>query len=351
MVLLHWRKPDLVPLWMKQARRERMKDVLVMVYALKISAAVKYISGTKLMALARPILGEQQTCRDWRQNDTHAQRRSDLVQGKRRAHKQKFGLGNPFLPPSKMIKLDMVRVVETPCKAHNDLVLSEFGKTEISPKHGIEVFRKHAQSQLVLIRFLDPRYSKFGQMLVDFTKLTWLGWADNAEGADCFLEPQRFDLHRRTRWMGMDLVMSGGIEEVPKPAEGSEEHVLIGNLLDIQSCVEHDDDDGVQTNTSLVRLNIGEYGVAMKFGAKAHFSKNTAGIMEGIKNTLGEDVYAKSLTDCPDKGRRLPVFFEGVAEVVGYVDKTSIPQHLMPVEFQVCYFACTSTRVLCNDRY
>mmetsp|Transcript_19050 Transcript_19050/g.48084 ORF Transcript_19050/g.48084 Transcript_19050/m.48084 type:complete len:383 (-) Transcript_19050:145-1293(-) len=307
LIMLYWRKPDMVPPNVLVNRHERCEEVLMMAQALVIKDFFSSLVGKRKQRKTGKVIQDRIKFNHWAREDTHRRRwevqraqkdKDDLEALAETTHTKLSEVQLPTAGKTTNIPINPVEYPPDETIGHHDALLLLRLKYP-KPMHGIEVFIDRCKRDLVVMKFVDPVNEKWGTLIGDFSKINWQGWVLRNMSHDSYWEPYTHNVipgKHGQPWMRVDV-------QLAKQSVYQTKVTKFGSLLDIVSCVnsEESTEGGTRpTNpTSIVRLNMGKHFFLVK----------DPGIPIGVKGNKATNSAADNKDD----------FVAGVLEVIGYL--------------------------------
>lgn len=165
---LHWRKPDMVPLLIKQTRGRRVDEVLLTAYGLIIMDCFSRAVQVKKAKITNKTLNGMKEFKRFTANDDARNRRQefyleDMVKERELAAKEKKKSLALYWAATETHRIVLEQVSDLPedMLSHHSAVRANKMKVP-KPINGLETFRNLSQTHLVAMKFLDPRHAKTG---------------------------------------------------------------------------------------------------------------------------------------------------------------------------------------------
>ena len=184
LVLLHWRKADLVPPIVKWQRHDRVEEVVLMAHALTIVMFFRELVARRKQRATRKLLQVRSKYKTWCDTDPHQRRRHVLEVEKRdrERHENEQYHSHPALClvlPSHREKVSVEPVGEffPEDMVEHAQALREDSESKVpKPASGLECFRQRSARSYVVLRPADPVSRELGPLIADFSRATWRGW-------------------------------------------------------------------------------------------------------------------------------------------------------------------------------
>ena len=255
--LLVWRKPSLVPAYVKVSRAQRIEKVLQISDCLVVLRFLANVCGERMKTVLQRQLRARAVFVRWTKEDP--------VQIRRMMYKESRRVYRTF--PSSTVRVELLLLNQgfEVNNLHHEC-LAEFYK-RVNSQASLALFRQRSAVDLVILKFVDPLHTNRDMVTADFTECTWEGWTVRQWAKDSFLEPasDTDDQAGSLSWTRVDFVMPFNVFKAGKKQTVSKYQ---GTLKDIHSFAmttsqENDTSRGMLNNESsdkhILRLNIGSY--------------------------------------------------------------------------------------------
>ena len=182
-----WRKPAMLPVYIRTARFRMFKDIVVTLSSLIIKDALARNTAMIHKKETNRALAAKAEFDRWAANDVHYAKRATFRLQRKLARQRRAEASVVYrhieeVPPVSLTEIMLQTLDELPPKMipHHDTVRWEGHHKFPRPMHGIEWFIKQAAKNKVVLKFLDVRNSSIGLVLADFTKCSFEGWCVNS---------------------------------------------------------------------------------------------------------------------------------------------------------------------------
>ena len=165
---LYWRKPDMVPLIIKQTRSRRADEVIMSAYGLVIMDCFMKTVQIKKAKMMNETLNDIKDFKRFSTHDEARNRRQELYleeisQERVLAAKEKKKALELYWNATEKLQVVLEQIADLPedLLSHHDAVRANKMKVP-KPINGLDTFRNLSQTSLVAMKFLDPKHAKTG---------------------------------------------------------------------------------------------------------------------------------------------------------------------------------------------
>ena len=304
--LLIWRKPSLVPLYVKIGRAQRVEKVLQVSDCLVVLRFLAQVCGERMKSALQRQLKARAAFVRWTKEDP--------VQMRRIMYRESRRMGRLF--PSSTVRVELLLLNQgfEVDDLHNESL--SFAFKRINTQASITFFLQRCASDLVILKFVDPLHADKGLVTADFTECNWEGWSIKQWAKDSFLEAaaNKEDRAASTTWVRIDFTMPFHVFKSGKRQVVSKYQ---GTLKDIHSFVvasETGKSEGSPQSSGDVhtlRLNVGTYeapNASEVETSKVSSNKMYDAILEVVgyvgfeHETLHMSANSQKLTEMPAEG-------------------------------------------------
>ena len=295
--LIFWRKPDMVPHYIKGKRHDRVIQIAQMANALIVADFLRSVLGRKRTRATLKKHAHRVAFREFEKGDDVRQRRKQvIVQQVAFERKVAFKQARPrhllHQENKKVGEVELVKVDKLPA----NLVFHEEATREgrfgiVHAGMSIETFLILSKTHRVMLRFVDPRHAALGYLLADFRATKWTGWRRTDNEHDSFFQPITTAMGilrpEVTGWSKVQLTTKVGNSHTTKDMVK-----VLGAIVDVQGYVEAfwEDDENPAGDLpprnvgAMLRINTGSH----RFEELAFISNSLDMTPEGIEAEEGK---------------------------------------------------------------
>jgi len=334
-----WRKPTLLPVWVKRERGKKFKEFMLTYSGLIVKDAVARNLALKLKKDNKRAFAALAEFSEWAQGDQYWRRRIQFrrlrnQECKERARTNALYRGIREMPPvaNREVMLEMLEDIPPGMIPHHQSVRWESSNRFPCAIHGVQWFLKQAAVNKVVMRFIDIRNGSIDLVKADFTQCDWHGWIEDGteDDVDYLFRPQMKKLrvdYDDVDWIDVSFVMrpsakagGGRRRRSTDPGQADDANskqrlVQMGSIVDVQGYASYSElnpKNKPKDPTSVVRINLG----AQLFDGELRERPRTGFVMRVSKASDKQHRLKKIVSHHRDSKVKV---MEGVLEVVGYM--------------------------------
>jgi hypothetical protein len=258
--MLVWRKPSLIPLYVKSGRAQRIEKVLQVSDCLVILRFLTQVSGERMKAALQRQLRARAAFVRWTKEEP--------IQKRRMIYKESRKGCRAFPSNNTKVELALLNHGFEVTNSHHECLA--FAYKRVNTQASLHLFRQKSLTDIVVLKYVDPLHSGMGLVTADFTECLWEGWSLRQWARDSFFEPgtekdeqDGVALVSSFSWVKVDFAMpvriyKGGKKQIVSKYQGT--------LKDIHSVTISSSKDELSLNGDVspsekhvLRLNVGSY--------------------------------------------------------------------------------------------
>ena len=302
--MLVWRKPSLIPLYVKVARAQRIEKVLQVSDCLVILRFLAQVSGDRMKAALQRQLRARAAFVRWTKEEP--------IQRRRMVYKESRKGCRAFPTNSARVELALLNQGFEVTNLHHECLAIAYKR--VNTQASLDLFRQKSATDIVVLKYVDPLHSGIGLVTADFTECLWEGWSLRQWAKDSFLEPgtEKDEQERVTSassfsWVKVDFAMpvriyKGGKKQIVSKYQGTlkDIHSVAISLSQTEISL----GESITGERHVLRLNVGSYE-APNASSEPRAKTTSNKMYDAIFEVIGYVSFEDEILDPSNGGHKL----------------------------------------------